>query len=277
MPAEGREQRYPQLAAEVMGLGVPGSSAAGEQPKFLCGVRRGAELTPVLVKFSPPVADATTRRIADLLRCEHHALQTLSSFDVPAANSALVEGHGQVFLEVERFDRQGGGRLGLVSLLALAAHHGAAIADWTTAADDLLATRVITAEDHRRMIWLDRFGALIANTDRHAGNLSFFFAHGRPEGVAPVYDMLPMAYTIRGGQVFTPPLVPPVPTPRLPEVWREVWAAAIVFWRRVADDAALDPSLRDVAEINLRALASRQDLLNRLPGTLQPPLFSPRA
>jgi hypothetical protein len=42
------------------------------------------------------------------------------------------------------------------------------------------------------------FGVLIANTDRHNGNLSFI-GEGRPYDLAPAYDMTPMAFAPRSG------------------------------------------------------------------------------
>ena len=272
---EVRSERYPRLADDVMGLGVPGSSAAGEQPKFLATRVGGDERLRVLVKFSPRIVDRSTRRTADLLRCEHHALTTLRRAGVPSAGSEIVEAEGRVFLEVGRFDRQGEGRLGLVSLLAVGAREGADIHDWTASADDLVTAGVISNADREGIYWLDRFGALIGNTDRHAGNLSFFFPDGQVGPVAPVYDMLPMAYAIRSGEFSTPTLNPPVPTPRFASSWRQVWAAATEFWMVVANDAAIDEELRRAASANGAILVAQRGLLERLPADQQLPAFRP--
>ncbi len=258
---EDRPARYTQLAEGVMSLGVPGSSAAGEQPKFLAARPSGS----VLVKFSPRGNDPTARRTADLLRCEHHALQCLREAGVPAAESEVVEADGRVFLEVLRFDRQDEGRLGLVSLHAVATHHGADIQSWTTAADDLVRGGVIDDARRRLVHWLDRFGSLIGNTDRHAGNLSFFFEEGQVRAVAPVYDMLPMAYAVRSGEFSTPVLAAPAPAPRFPGAWREAWAVARRFWGVVADDEQIHFESRRAAEANAAALDANRWMLERLP------------
>ncbi len=42
-------KRYPEIARDVLAFGAAGSSAAGEQPKFLATLRRNGALTPVLV------------------------------------------------------------------------------------------------------------------------------------------------------------------------------------------------------------------------------------
>lgn len=260
-----RSQRYPALANEVLALGVPGSSAAGEQPKFLATRTGDDSSTPVLVKFSPPVVDDGARRTADLLRCEHHALATLRRAGIPAASTTVLDADGRVFLEVERFDRRAGGRLGLVSLLATAANEGCDLQTWSAAANGLLDARVIGPEDHERIYWLDRFGELIGNSDRHVGNLSLFYADGRVGRVAPVYDMLPMRYAVRNGEFTTPALWPRTPNPRYPTAWRQAWAAATAFWAIVADDPAIHEELRAVAAENGRRLREARELLDRLP------------
>lgn len=271
---ESRTALYARLANEVSEQGVPGSSAGGEQAKFLATLPHGHGRREVLVKFSPRVIDDSTRRIADLLRCEHHALTCLHRAGIPAANSEVIESDGRVFLEVERFDRTPEGRIGLVSLLAVAAHHGAEILNWAVAANDLLRSGVVTESSVSRIVWLDRFGELIGNTDRHLGNLSFFFHNGAVDELAPVYDMLPMAYALRGGEFTTRPLTPPMPTPHRAESWHEVWAAATEFWRVIAADLAIRDELRAVARVNETTLRAQAHLLNRLPGARQRPLFA---
>ncbi len=260
-----RPIRYARFAESVMNLGVPGSSAAGEQPKFLAHRVTGGARRSVLVKFSPRASDPSARRTADLLRCEHHALQCLRTAGIPAAESEIVEADGRVFLEVARFDRQGEGRLGLVSLLSVATHHGADIVSWATAADDLARARVIDDRQRQLVHWLDRFGALIGNSDRHSGNLSFFFEDGEVGAVAPVYDMLPMAYAIRSGEFATPVLTAPTPNARFPGAWREAWAVARRFWGIVAGDAHIHEDLRRAATGNAAALDANRRLLDRLP------------
>lgn len=272
VPSGERPDRYPALALGALGLGVPGSSAAGEQPKFLAVRQDGEVHTPVLVKFSPPTSSEDTgpaRRAADLLRCEHHAATALRAAGIPAAVTAIIEAGGRVFLEVQRFDRVPGptpvARLGLVSLLAAAAQHGANLESWVSAADDLLGAGVITQADHERVYLLDRLGSLIGNTDRHAGNLSFAFKDGALDGVSPAYDMLPMRYAVRGSEFSTPPLRPPVPTPRYVHAWRQAWGAAVEVWAKVAADEAIHAELRGVARLNGAALEAQRGDLDRLP------------
>lgn len=78
-----------------------------------------------------------------------------------------------------------------------AAFVGAAPAIWPAVTQRLAQARVITtaAAAGAQLLWA--FGALIGNTDMHAGNLSFRSEHGRPYALAPAYDMTPMAFTPR--------------------------------------------------------------------------------
>ena len=247
-----RAGTYGLLAQQAMTSGVPGSSAAGEQPKFLTIRRDEAGDTPVLVKFSPPLGDRAACRVADLLRAEHHSLGLLRELGIPAARTALIRGNDRLFLEVERFDRPAGGRRGVVALSSVAGWAGAALDNWTAAAEDLGA--LLNPSIRERMRWLDIFGALIGNTDRHAGNLSFFFDEGRIGDLTPVYDMLPMRYYPRAGEFSTPPLLPPPPSPRLGSLWPEIWTAAATFWRKVEGDPEIDNELRRVAGENAGSL-----------------------
>lgn len=251
LPEASRETAYPRLAEAFLDE-QPGSSAGGEQPKFTARLATSAgERRAVIVKFSPTGADAAAQRWRDLLRAEHVALVLLQGAGVPAATSRLLEAGGRLFLEVERFDRVGaGGRRGLLSLAALDDHHFGLRGSWTDVARRLLQQRVIAAAEGRTMRLLDVFGALIANSDRHFGNLSLFvddFTHA----LAPAYDMLPMAYRPTDqGEVRPHAFRPPLPTAASADVWDEALGLAQTYWDRLAAAADLSPGFRQLARDN---------------------------
>ncbi len=197
----GKANQYTRLAREVAGCEIPGSSAAGEQPKFMCFAQTPAGPRHVLVKFSERDEGPVTERWRDLLQAEHLALETLRDAGIAAATSRIVDSGEQRFLEVERFDRVGSlGRRALVSLAALDAEFvGAGSGAWPAIARRLAASGQVRAEaaDAAEMLWA--FGTLIGNTDMHSGNLSFFPEPGRPCEIAPAYDMGPMAFAPRNG------------------------------------------------------------------------------
>ena len=252
---------YEALAEQAVAAGVPGSSAAGEFPKFpamrdLSG--SGSSNTPhVLVKFSGAGRSPAVQRWADLLVCEHLAMACAAA--MPAAESArsriIANEGGRTFLEVERFDRHGpSGRSPLVSMATLnAAFLGDASSDWTRLAARLEALSLLPAADAQRVQQLWWFGRLIANTDMHTGNLSF-----RPQGhfaLAPTYDMLPMLYApLPGGEVPQRDFEPPLPLPTQRESWAVACDSALAFWQCAATDQRISAAFRRICSANMRRL-----------------------
>jgi hypothetical protein len=242
--AEGeRAERYPALATRVALSGIPGSSAGGEQPKFLAAVRRGEGVVePVLVKFSPLLESATGRRWADLLVAEAHALAVLAERGLAEPGAHVQEGGGRRFLEVRRYDRVGPhGRRGVVSLEALhGAFEGGAAIDWPSAAAALARAGLVDAAGLAAVQRLHAFGGLIGNVDMHFGNLSFWLDDTLPFRPAPAYDMLPMAWAPSvQGEMIERPFAPPPPLPATLPAWSDAAGWAEDFWARVAVDPAV--------------------------------------
>lgn len=184
------------IAADVTSTLPAGSSAGGEQPKFLAV--RALDHRHVLVKFTPPRGTPFGERWHDLLVCEDLAGKTLQRHDIAAATSHIVESAKRSYLVSERFDRIGGaGRRHVVSIgEAHAAFTASAFNGWGLAAEALARQRRLAAPDADRAQILQHFGRLIGNSDMHSGNLALF-AHlaARPRfSLAPAYDMLPMRW-----------------------------------------------------------------------------------
>lgn len=228
--------------AQAALAGQPGaSSAGGAQPKFCTTGEDGAAL---IVKFSPADDTPSAQRWRDLLVAEHLALAHLAQAGVPAADSLLVADGGRVFLAVRRFDRTTAGRQGLVSLLAFNAEVAGEAGSWAEVAERLYQRGALSAGDRDQALLLDAFGRLIANDDRHLGNLSLQGPGGSPPGpawrLAPVYDMLPMALApLPSGELVTRDLDPAqmAPTALTLPVWPRARALAAGYWQRVAADA----------------------------------------
>ncbi|MCX7505657.1 type II toxin-antitoxin system HipA family toxin YjjJ [Delftia tsuruhatensis] len=258
---------YPRLAMQAMQGTHPGSSAGGEQPKFCCTTAGRS----VIVKFSPAGDAPAEQRIRDLLVCEHLALQTLAEDGLPAARTRLFMDGGRAFLESERFDRsqpepgcapppdRNPGRIGMVSLQVLNAQYVGEVDNWAATASRLAARGLITETDARSLRLLEAYGQLIANTDRHYGNISFVLP--QPQGdwaLSPTYDMLPMLYMPINGEIVERDFSaqPPRPTAATLAEWPRVQALARRFWRAVAQDARISGEFRSIAESNLDALAA---------------------
>lgn len=254
--ADERESFYPSQALEIA-RSLPGSSAGGEQPKFLATLRGGnGAFQPVLVKFTAPLEQETGRRWADLLVCEFHAHEVLAAAGLSNPGTRLLDAGGRRFLEIPRFDRRGpSGRLGVVSLEAFSAASVGLARDWTTAAGELLRHGLIDEASVAIIQRLQAFGELIGNSDMHPGNLAFFLGDTLPLQVTPCYDMLPMQWAPGAqGEIVNHPFAPAPPVPALLETWRDAAAMAEDFWERAAGDSRITPAFARMAEDALLAV-----------------------
>lgn len=242
--------QYPALALQALDQTAVGSSAGGEQPKF-SAVRDGHA---VLVKFSPADDSAASQRWRDLLLCEALALQTLAAAGISAAPTQAVLAAGRVFLESRRFDRTPqGGRVGMVSLEVYDRQYIGQGTNWVDTAQrsDRAGPERLHPDDVTAIGLLDAFGALIANTDRHHGNLSLLLQDHRWR-LAPAYDMLPMLYAPVAGEVVPRDLAaqPPRPTVHTLAVWPQARELALRFWQAVAQDPRVSDGFRALAQAN---------------------------
>jgi hypothetical protein len=268
-----RSSRYPQLAEAAIAGAPAGSSAGGEQPKFTAVLRDGGSLHHVLVKFSPAGSDRSLsptatrgdsqrqcQRWRDLLVAEHLATAALRSLSLAAAKTDLIVAGERVFLESHRFDRfRERGRVGIVSLAAVADQFIGHRNGWIAAARDLASLGRISRRDASAIERAAMFGRLIGNSDMHFGNLSFFFSPGRGLTLAPLYDMLPMEYAPHREGAFWqlrtshPSSITPCRETR-PEPTEGVKAAARAYWCAVTNHPLVSDDFRSIASGQLDRL-----------------------
>lgn len=244
------------LAADVARTLPAGSSAGGEQPKFLALHDDGRH---VLVKFSPPRGTPFGDRWSDLLHAEHLASTVLRRHGADCAATTAVETPTRCFLLSERFDRIGPhGRRHVVSIgAAHAAFVATGYTHWASSAESLVAQRRLPPLDAARAAALLQFGRLIGNTDMHAGNLALWvgaddLARGR-FALAPVYDMLPMRWRpdpLAGGAADYAPFEPDAASLAGPAV-----TPAHDFWDALAGHDGVSRALRDTAREMARRIA----------------------
>ncbi len=235
------------IAADVTATLPAGSSAGGEQPKFLA--MRAADNQHVLVKFTPPRGTPFGERWHDLLVCEDLAGKILVRHGIAAATSRLVESSKRSYLVSERFDRIGAtGRRHVVSVgEAHAAFAAGAFNGWGLAAEALAGQRRLSALDVEHVQRLQHFGRLIGNSDMHSGNLALFVdLAAKPRfSLAPAYDMLPMRWrpdaALGGAPDYTPFQPDPIATSS------PARAMAHEFWSDLAGDARVGRNLRSLA------------------------------
>ena len=253
---------YPRLAEQAMLGTLPGSSAGGEQPKFCTLVGEEPNARAVIVKFSPAGDSPTDQRSRDLLVCEHLALQTLAQAGMPAAVTQIHSAGGRVFLEAERFDRTTGpngvrGRIGMVSLLVYDSEYVGSIDNWAATANRMGDKKLLTTKDVAQLRLLEAYGVLIANTDRHYGNISLLLFDDDWQ-LSPTYDMLPMLYAPQNGELVPRDFVaqPLHPTSATLGEWPRARELALLFWRSAAADARISEGFRTIAQRNAAHLLS---------------------
>jgi hypothetical protein len=250
-PASSTRADYPALARAAMAGHPPGSSAGGDRPKFGAFV----DGRHVLVKFTScgSAGDLVARRWCDLLVLEALALEVAREHGAATAGTELIETDSHWFLESRRFDRVGA--RGRVAVVSLAAVHDDAADSWARAAMVLREQGRIGAEDAAALCWLDAYGALIGNTDRHQFNIVFFLEGDRLR-LAPAFDQSPACYApAADGQALLCDFVPPFATADTLAVWDRARRAAREFWARAADDGRVSGDLRSAAASNAGALA----------------------
>jgi|KBSSwiStaDraftv2_1062776.scaffolds.fasta_scaffold10293_3 hypothetical protein len=245
---DARATEFPRLAKEVMAGGLPGSSAHGEHPKFTTLIRRSDAYQHALVKFSPPVNTAVGQRWSDLLIAEHLAHQVLSGSGIPAARSEIHQFEGVTFLQLDRFDRKGlNGRIGVTSLLSIDTTQYGMLDNWVASAMRLHRDQRIDAQTAETIRLVFTFGGMIANTDRHFGNLAMFDQYDGQFRLAPVYDMLPMLFAPQNDQIMARVFEPPDPTAETITVYRRAREIAEQYWRRVSTDTRVSAEFRVIA------------------------------
>lgn len=238
--------------ASALKAAAYGSSAGGEQPKFLSLTEDSGH---VIVKFAK-----LGSRMAQLLPLEHLALRALEEVGVPAAPTQLLAAGDYVFLEVVRFDRVGlTGRLGMLSAGSVDDEFFGLRDSWPEFAARCEQARYLSPADARNIDTMAAFSELIGNTDRHFENLSLLIDEdGEYQGLAPAYDILPMRYASIGGGV-DPDLTPIEPVigtigPK-PEVWARAVQAAERFWMAAQAEVLAVPLSTEIRQMAAQNLA----------------------
>lgn len=250
--AEEKLEYYDRMATALRGA-TYGSSAGGEQPKFLW---LSEDAGHVIVKFAK-----LGSRMAELLPLEHLALRSLAEVGVPASRTQLMAAGDHVFLEVQRFDRIGlRGRIGMLSAGAVDDEFFGMRDSWPEFAVRCEQAKYLSARDARLVDTMAAFSELIGNSDRHFENISMLIGEdGEYQGIAPAYDILPMRYASIGGGLDPDlsPIEPKVGTiGAKPEVWARAALAAERFWTAAMTEdlpVPLSREMRELAQINLQA------------------------
>lgn len=269
VPLVDKAAHYVALSARALAGELIGSSAGGEQPKFIVYAElAGSRYGHVLVKFSAAPENIIAQRWSDLLIAESLALQVVAEAGLPAAPAnVLFGGNRQCFLELERFDRVGEhGRVAMVSLEALDAEFsGSGGANWIVAAERLLQQGIIDRHTYQNIALCWAFGKLIANSDMHQGNLSFLHPRQQPVELAPLYDMLPMAFApANSGNMRQAALEISLSNEVSGAIWRQAELMALEFWQRTAQHPQIGKPFRAIATQMYEQLQALNERIQRL-------------
>ena len=232
------ESEWQELAREAVRGRPAGSSAGGDRPKFSVGRE--------LVKFAH--RQDQDGRWADLLVAEAHASEILKAKGIPAVDARIIEQGDFIFLAVRRFDRtDAGGRIGVHSLAAIdGVFLGEGAGRWGSLADRLHRLGLLSEEDRIRIHWIWDFGRAIHNSDMHFGNLAFHPLGADGFALAPVYDMLPMAYAPDAAGLPGFQNADRMAGPTEPE------AAASEFWNKLSIDPRISRPFREIARLHVQ-------------------------
>ncbi|MGQ0508322.1 MAG: HipA domain-containing protein [Myxococcaceae bacterium] len=126
---------------------------------------------------------------------------------------------------------------------------------WTKVALKLHADGRLLEGHARTARWLDTFGQLIGNTDRHLGNLSVF-SDSEPFTLTPVYDMLPMMFAPAQTQLPKRTFMPQPPNSENADVWASAANVAQDYWSELIKTRALSANLKAEAKKAQRALSA---------------------
>lgn len=273
IPESALLEHLPEWADKAMAGDAPGSSAAGEQPKFaMTAARADGSVRHLLVKFSPSDTSQASARWSDLLACEHIAADILGKAGLATARSQVIDAGGRRFLASERFDRIGPtGRRASISLAAIDDEYfGRRATPWSAASYRLEQAGMLAAQDAANLRLVYAFGLLIANSDMHYGNASLLPARpGQPMQLAPIYDMLPMRYAPQRSEIRLVDFVPPAAIPGIDrETLDSARDLAAMFWTRCASDPLVSTDFRDIAQHNAVSIgaAGIGDIAQPTPG-----------
>ena len=250
IPAAEKLAHYVEMASALKAAAY-GSSAGGEQPKFLSLTQDSGH---VIVKFAK-----LGSRMAELLPLEHLALRALRDFGVPAASTQLLAAGDYVFLEVVRFDRVGlTGRIGMLSAGSVDDEFFGMRDSWSEFAARCELAKYLPPGDARLIDTMAAFSELIGNTDRHFENISLLIDEdGEYKGIAPAYDILPMRYASIGGGMDPDltPIEPKIGTigPK-PEIWEHAARAAERFWLSAQAETLTAPLSEDMRRLAVQNL-----------------------
>lgn len=234
----------------------PSAVVGGAQPKLTAFRTLNGESAHVIVKYAKKTGGSIAQRWSDLLVSEHLALTAAREhLGAAAPLTRILQDEHYTYLEIERFDRVGAnGRLPVCSWSHLnAGIVGSSEPQWPKAMKRLYDMGLMEPQQLSLVITAWLFGKLIANTDMHDGNIALMPKLNKL-AIAPLYDMLPMAYAPKSDALPTVGYEPYPKPLKLESQWSTAAKAAGWFWRYASTDDRLSDEFRAICRENLEKL-----------------------
>jgi len=140
--------------------------------------------------------------------------------------------------------------------LAIDAGFYGALDNWIAAAQRLHQERRIDVQTLDEIRLISCFADLIANTDKHFGNLAFYDSYDGRFRLTPVYDMLPMLFAPAHDQLVARIYTPADPTSETLNVWGRARALAEGYWQLLANEPRISAEFRTICAACLQTLES---------------------
>jgi hypothetical protein len=144
----------------------------------------------------------------------------------------------------------------VTSLLAIDTGFYGVLDNWIAAARRMHQERRIDVQTLDEIRLISSFADLIANTDKHFGNLAFYDDYDGRFRLTPVYDMLPMLFAPAHDQLVARIYTPADPTSDTLNVWGRARSLAEAYWRSLANETRISKEFRTICAACLRTLES---------------------
>ena len=197
--------------AAIAGILRLGTSAGGQRAKAIIAynkatgeVRSGQVDAPAgfdyyLIKLDGVSAKAGFRETENYGRLEYSFYKLAKACGIEMTECSLIEENGRAHFLTKRFDREGGKKIHMQTLCALAHYDFRLLRGYSyeQAFNVMRALRLpysAAQEMFRRMV----FNVVVRNQDDHTKNISFLMGEDGHWGLSPAYDM-GYAYNPNGG------------------------------------------------------------------------------
>jgi serine/threonine-protein kinase HipA len=183
LAAAERLERDEAVDEDIRALVKGGSSLGGARPKAHV---INADGRPAIAKFPSPANDDW-----DVMSWEAVALKLADAAGIRVPRNQLIQVSGHGVLIVDRFDREGGRRLGYASAMTMLDATDGDPRTYLEIVEAIEAESASPRDDMRELWRRVAFSILVSNTDDHLRNHAFLRRSTAGWSLSPAFDMNP--------------------------------------------------------------------------------------